>query len=699
VVTIALSILFLPLLSFLLILFIGKKLPRQGDWLATSILFICLGLSGYVLYFKGYNQNVTAGFTWIDLHNAPFFGPVKIQLGIMIDNLSSIMLVVVCLISSLTHLFSTKYMEGDKRFDKYFAYLGIFTFSMLGIVLTDNLLMMYIFWELVGFSSYILIGFWYENPGPQYASKKAFIVNRIGDIGFFTGIMIIYSFTKTFNFNEIFAAIQSGQLSGGWLTAAGILVFCGAIGKSAQFPLHVWLPDAMEGPTPVSALIHAATMVAAGVYLVARTFPMMTSSALTFIAYIGLITAFLSATIAITQNDIKKVLAYSTVSQLGYMILALGIGSYTAGFFHLVTHASFKACLFLGSGSVIQGMHHEQDIRQMGGLKKKMRLTYLTFLMATLAISGVPLTSGFLSKDSILAGTMAFAGLTGGINYIIPVVAFLVAGLTAFYMFRLVFLTFHGEPRNKEKYEHCHESPKAMVIPLVVLSVLSFFAFYSYNPIDADVGWFAKFVPTPNTIVPESQRFEFQKDSRQNTLKLDGNQLAMQEESPVVKEEQVSEYAEALHHAHYPAMALSLVIAGIGILFAFAFYYWKKFDADALAEKIKPLYNFSLNKWYFDNFYDGVIVVGILKFTQALRWFDNTIVDGAVNGAAFVTKKGSEESGKFDNSIVDGLVNLVASVVMFFGLIFRKIQTGKIQTYLAYVLFGIIVFYFIFRII
>lgn len=698
-VTIALSILFLPLLSFLLMLFIGKKLPRQGDWLATAILFICLGLSGYVLYYKGYSDSVTAGFTWIDLHNAPYFGPVKIQLGIMIDNLSAIMLVVVCLISALTHLFSTKYMEGDKRFDKYFAYLGIFTFSMLGIVLTDNLLMMYIFWELVGFSSYILIGFWYENPGPQYASKKAFIVNRIGDIGFFTGIMIIYSFTKTFNFHDIFAAIQSGQLSGSWLTAAGILVFCGAIGKSAQFPLHVWLPDAMEGPTPVSALIHAATMVAAGVYLVARTFPMMTASALTFIAYIGLITAFISATIAITQNDIKKVLAYSTVSQLGYMILALGIGSYTSGFFHLVTHASFKACLFLGSGSVIMGMHHEQDIRQMGGLKKKMRLTYLTFLMATMAISGVPLTSGFLSKDSILAGTMAFAGLTGGINYIIPIVAFLVAGLTAFYMFRLVLLTFHGEPRNKEKYEHCHESPKAMVIPLVVLSVLSFFAFYSYNPIDANVGWFAKLVPTPNSVVPENQRFEFQKESSQHTFKLDEKLLALQEDKPVVKEEQVSEYAEALHHAHYPAMALSLIIAGLGILLAFAFYYWKKFDADALAEKIKPLYNFSLNKWYFDNFYDDILVAGLLKFTQALRWFDNTVVDGAVNGTAFVTRKGSEESGKFDNSIVDGLVNLVASVVMFFGLIFRKFQTGKIQTYLAYVLFGIIVFYFIFRVI
>ncbi len=674
-VTISLVILFLPLLSFLILIFFGKKLPRQGDWLGTGILFICLVLSGYILASTGAADRFFATVNWIDLKDAPFFGPVKINLGIVIDNLSAAMLVVVCLISALTHLFSTKYMEGDAKYNRYFAYLGIFTFSMLGIVLTSNLLMMYIFWELVGFSSYALIGFWYEKPGPQYAMKKAFIVNRIGDIGFFTGIMIIYVFTKTFEFNEIFAAIEAGKLSGGWLTAAGILVFCGAIGKSAQFPLHVWLPDAMEGPTPVSALIHAATMVAAGVYLVARAFPMMDANALTFIAYIGAITAFIAATIAITQNDIKKVLAYSTVSQLGYMILALGIGSYTSGFFHLVTHASFKACLFLGSGSVIYAMHHEQDIRNMGGLKKKMPVTYYTFLMATLAISGVPLTSGFLSKDSILAGTIAFANLTGGINIIIPIIGFLVAALTSFYMFRLVLLAFHGEPNNKEKYDHVKESPLPMIIPLIVLAVTSLFVFYSYNPIDANVGWFAKYIPTPKTVVPMVQRFAYQ-------------QQETGEESL---------FAEEMHHAHYPAMALSLILAGAGILLAFAFYYWKKFSADKLVEKIKPLYTFSLNKWYFDEFYEGVIVKGLLGLTRVFRWFDNNIIDGVVNGAAYVTKKSASGTGKFDNSFIDGLVNLVGSTVMFFGLIFRKIQTGKVQNYIAYVLLGIIIFYFIFR--
>jgi NADH-quinone oxidoreductase subunit L len=674
-VTISLVILFLPLLSFLILIFFGKKLPRQGDWLANVFLFVCLGLSFFVFFNTAGTDKILASVTWIDLHNAPFFGPVKIDLGILIDNLSAVMLVVVCMISALTHLFSTRYMENDPKYNKYFAYLGIFTFSMLGIVLTSNLLMMYIFWELVGFSSYILIGFWYEKPGPQYAMKKAFIVNRIGDIGFFTGILIIYTFTKTFNFHEVFAAIEAGQLSGGWLTAAGILVFCGAIGKSAQFPLHVWLPDAMEGPTPVSALIHAATMVAAGVYLVARTYVMMSADALTFIAYIGLITAFLAATIAITQNDIKKVLAYSTVSQLGYMILAIGVGSYTAGFFHLMTHAAFKACLFLGSGSVIYALHHEQDIRQMGGLKKKMPITYYTFLMATMAISGVPLTSGFLSKDSILAGSWAFARLTGGINIIIPIVAFFVAALTAFYMFRLVLLTFHGEPKNQEKFEHAKESPKAMTIPLIILAVFSFFAFYSLNPVDSNVGWVAKYIPTPQSVVPAEQRFDFQ-----NT---EGTEESV--------------YVEELHHVHYPAMALSLILAGSGIFLAFAFYFWKKFDADKLMEKIKPLYLFSLNKWYFDEFYDGYIVKGLIALTRAFRWFDNNIIDGIVNGTASVTQKSSSGTGKFDNSFIDGLVNFTGSFVMFFGLIFRKIQTGKVQNYIAYVLLGIIIFYFIFR--
>ncbi|MEJ2506308.1 MAG: NADH-quinone oxidoreductase subunit L, partial [Ignavibacteriaceae bacterium] len=351
---------------------------------------------------------ITSEFTWINLGNTPIMGEIKINLGILIDNISTLMMVVVMLISFLVHIFSIEYMRGDPRYNRYFASLGLFTFSMSGIVLTHNILMMYIFWELVGVSSYLLIGFWFEKKSAADAGKKAFIVNRIGDIGMFIGILILFTTYHTFTFDDIFQQISQGHLpfdSGFWLTITGLLIFAGAIGKSAQVPLHVWLPDAMEGPTPVSALIHAATMVAAGVYLVVRIFGILTADAMLIIAIIGALSAFIPATIALTQNDIKRVLAYSTVSQLGYMIMALGVGAFKFAFFHLITHAFFKACLFLGSGSVIHAMHHEQDIRNMGGLRKKMPVTYYTFLIASVAISGVPLTSGFLSKDGILAGS------------------------------------------------------------------------------------------------------------------------------------------------------------------------------------------------------------------------------------------------------------------------------------------------------
>jgi NADH-quinone oxidoreductase subunit L len=458
-----------------------------------------------------------------------------------------------------------------------------------------------------------------------------------------------------------------------------VLLFCGAIGKSAQFPLHVWLPDAMEGPTPVSALIHAATMVAAGVYLVARIFPILTADALVVIAYTGAMTAFLSATIAVAQNDIKKVLAYSTISQLGYMVMGLGVGAYTAGFFHLVTHAMFKAGLFLGSGSVIHAMHHAlhhghdhatdpQDIRNMGGLKSRMPVTYWTFIIYTLAISGIPLTSGFLSKDAILAGTLAFGSLSGHI--LIPIVGFLVAGLTAFYMFRLVILTFLGDHAKPGRLEHVMESPKVMTVPLIALAVLSFWVFYSVNPLNAADGWFAHAMERPASAVPASI-------------------------APVPG----AEFEEAMHHAHTPAMLLSLLVAGLGILFAFATYRWKKIDADRVAQSIKPVHAFLANKWYFDELYGTVVVGGTHALTRVLRWFDNTIIDGAVNGAGWLTKITAVVSGKFDNGVIDGAVNASAYVSGFFGLIFRKFQTGKVQTYLAYVVVGVMVLYFVFRLV
>ncbi|MEX2345134.1 MAG: NADH-quinone oxidoreductase subunit L, partial [Balneolaceae bacterium] len=484
----------------MILIFKGKKLSGKADWLATGLLSLALVFSLVLLVLKltgSPDETLTYVFNWIVFTDAMLVGSLAIEFGIMIDNLTVIMLVVVTLVSTLVHLYSMMYMKGDKHYERYFAYLGLFSFSMLGIILTHNLLLMYIFWELVGISSYLLIGFYYEKKSATNAANKAFIVNRIGDFGMFIGIMILFAGFSTFSFGALFDSIAAGQLpfgSEGWLTASGLLIFCGAVGKSAQFPLHVWLPDAMEGPTPVSALIHAATMVAAGVYLVARMFPMLTEDALLIIAYTGAFTALIAASIAVTQYDIKKVLAYSTISQLGYMIMALGVGAFTAGIMHLITHAAFKAGLFLGAGSIIYAMHNvlhdqhdhktdAQDIRNMGGLKSKMPVTYWTFVIFTLAISGVPLTSGFLSKDEILAGTMAFSSLNG--HWLLPLIGLTVAGLTAFYMFRLLILTFHGKPAKESILNGIKESPKLMTIPLMVLAALSLFFFYSINPFGA----------------------------------------------------------------------------------------------------------------------------------------------------------------------------------------------------------------------
>ncbi len=688
-IKLSLVVLFLPLIGFTAVLFFGKKI-KYAYIIENVIIILSFLLSVFVMFAKlSYftDQKIVSEVEWINI------GGVSIELGIMIDNLTVIMMFVVMLISMLVHIFSIAYMHGDKRYNRYFAYLGIFTFSMSGIVLTHNILMMYIFWELVGLSSYLLIGFWYEKKSASDASKKAFLVNRIGDIGMFAGILILFLTYNTFSFDKIFEAIAGGQLPFGsefWLTVTGILIFCGAIGKSAQFPLHVWLPDAMEGPTPVSALIHAATMVAAGVFLVTRVFTMLTGDALLFIATIGALSAFIPATIALTQNDIKKVLAYSTVSQLGYMIMALGVGAYTFAFFHLITHAFFKACLFLGSGSVIHGMHHEQDITKMGGLRKKMPITYATFLLASLAISGIPLTSGFLSKDGILAGTYAFGSLTG--NWIFPVVGFLVAFLTAFYMFRLIILTFHGEPKNKEKFDHVHESKFAMAMPLVVLATLSVFIWYTPNPINADAGWFlTKWVKAPEISAPQNTRYDFMKSDVVHSFESESHQ---QKNHEIVYSES---YTEALHHAHIPAVILSLLVAVGGILLAFVMYEWKKINADKLAEKVKPLYNMSYNKWYFDEFYQATFVAGTIGLSRLLAWFDNKVIDGLVNASASVTRGISRFSGTFDNVVVDGFVNFMAYFSGMIGLIFRRFQTGKVQTYIVFVIFSLIILLFLFK--
>lgn len=690
-VNIALVVLFLPLIGFAVVVHFGKRFSKLYffEIAMISLAFILSVVVAFTKLTTYVHQDIVFAFDWIDLGVVPVLGKLTIELGIKIDNLTAIMLIVVNLISMLVHIYSMGYMKGDPRFSRYYSYLGIFTFSMLGIVLTHNLLMMYIFWELVGLSSYLLIGFWFEKDSASNASKKAFLTNRVGDIGMFLGILILFANYHTFTFDDIFAQISSGNIpfdSGAWLTATGILLFMGAVGKSAQFPLHVWLPDAMEGPTPVSALIHAATMVAAGVYLIARIFVMLTADAMLVIAVIGAVTSFIAATMALTQNDIKKVLAYSTISQLGYMVMAMGVGAYAYGFFHLVTHAWFKALLFLGSGSVIHAMHHEQDIRQMGGLRKKMPVTYITFLIATLAISGIPFTSGFLSKDGLLAGSLAFGNLTG--HYLIPFLGFTVALLTAFYMFRIVILTFHGEPRNKEKYDHAHESPNVMIVPLIILATLSVFFWYSANPFGGDEGWFLKdWVTTPQTVVPQEMRWEFMQTGEEAAVETAHEGVVTHSEM----------YMEAMHNAHIPTIILSLLLGGLGILLAFAMYQWNKIDPDKLAAKFPWAYKLSYNKWYFDEIYQASFIAGTLVLSKILSWFDGAIVDGIVNGTAWVTRKFSNFSGLFDTYVVDGMVNFSAFFSGFIGLSFKRLQTGKVQTYIVFVVFSILILLVIFR--
>jgi NADH-quinone oxidoreductase subunit L len=712
--TLGIVILLLPLLTFAVLIFFGKRMGRVSGYIGTTILGLDLLLAIYVLitkYTTNFAETIANGstgifikdtlvqtkFTWFSI------GKLDITVGMGIDNLTAMMLLVVTLISFLVHLFSMEYMKEDTRFPRFYAYLGIFTFSMLGIVLANNFLFMYVFWELVGLSSYLLIGFWYEKDSAANASKKAFLVNRVGDFGFLIGILFIYSTYGTFIFDEVFKAMGMGIMpfdSGTFLTITGILIFCGAIGKSAQFPLHVWLPDAMEGPTPVSALIHAATMVAAGVYMVARVFPIFTADASTVIAYTGAITAFIAATIAITQNDFKRVLAYSTVSQLGYMIMALGVGAFTTGFFHLVTHAWFKAALFLASGSVIYAMHraahhlHDhhtdvQDIRNLGGLKKTMPWTYYTFLFVTLALCGVPLTSGFLSKDAILASTLAFGMLTG--HWIIPLIGFASAGMTAFYMFRLTILSFHGKPRT-EIAKQTKENNFPIVFPLVLLAIISLWGFYSLNPTNAHTGWFYEKIQQPASAVPENLQWKHNLIEK----KFDGENTGVAVGAQHKTVHEISRFEETVEQAHYPAMGLSILIAGGGILFAFMIYQFKLFSAEKFSKQLGIIYKFSFNKWYFDEIYAATVIGGTVLGAKFLALFDNYVIDGVVNGASWVTRLSAKITGIFDNVVVDGIVNLLAKITGFFGASLRKVQTGRIQTYVILAVIGLITLIYIF---
>jgi len=539
-------------------------------------------------------------FDWIQV------GALRIPFSFLVDPLSSIMLLIVTGIGFLIHLYSAGYMHNDGGFAKFFAYLNLFIFFMLLLVLGSNYVVLFIGWEGVGLCSYLLIGFWFTNVNYASAAKKAFIMNRIGDLGFLLAIFFIYSTFGSVEFASIFpqaALLPSGS---GILVVITLLLFVGATGKSAQLPLFTWLPDAMAGPTPVSALIHAATMVTAGIYMIARSNILFTLAPLTMdiVAIVGLITAIVAALIAITQNDIKKVLAYSTVSQLGYMFLGLGVGAYTGAFFHVITHAFFKALLFLGAGSVIHAMHHEQDMRNMGGLKAKLPITFFTMLMGTIAISGLPPFSGFFSKDEILAHVYEH-------NPTLWVIGVIGAMLTAFYMFRMLFLTFWGSFRGtKEQEKHLHESPKSMIIPLVVLAILSMFGGLIGIPeVLGGHHWLAKFL------------------------------------SPVlVYTKAVTGGAVPLDHAtEYLLMGISVGAALLSIVIAYVTYVSRKALPISDAENRSFLSKLSYHKFYIDEVYEALITRPLDAIsTFFYRLVDKLGIDGLVNGAGTTTKEASK---------------------------------------------------------
>lgn len=687
----------------------GDTPPRWPAYVATGAIggaFI-LCLIGFVLFVQDFGVSAHHEGGHEEAHPAEriwqgsvVFAKVAsttgfastLELGYKIDSLSATMFLMVTFIATLIHLFSMGYMADELepmvedhqvhtahghfsrrgRFGRFFLFLSLFCFSMLNLILADNLFQVFVSWELVGICSYLLVGFYFERQSASNAANKAFITNRVGDAGFILGLLIIWTYVGSFNFDTIFASLPSllehHQISVALLTAAGIGIFVGCVGKSAQFPLHVWLPDAMEGPTPVSALIHAATMVAAGVYLVGRAFPLFTPEARLVIAYTGGITLFVAATIALVMTDIKKVLAYSTVSQLGYMMLALGVGGWVAGLFHLITHAFFKALLFLGSGSVIYGCHHEQDMMKMGGLRKKMPITAYTMLTGVLAICGIPLFSGWYSKDAILAQAYGFFKVNPQ-HLLLFLLPLLTAGLTAFYMFRMWFLTFTGTPRDDHVYDHAHESPRLMTTPLVLLAVFSVIVGWGLPPWNAEasfLGGHGKFMQMSE---PEGVLNKLNQAYASLGTKIDYFD---------------TEVARFAGENHSLAEIMALGAGGLGILFALLIYLLRLLNpAESIAE-FPAVYRFLSRKWYFDELYSVALVRPALVAAHAFRWFDTVIIDGTLHAIARATTNLSKWDGIFDAAIVDGLVNLTADVFQRVGARLRRVQTGYLRSYVLF---------------
>ncbi|MEB3219099.1 MAG: NAD(P)H-quinone oxidoreductase subunit 5 [Nostocales cyanobacterium 94392] len=660
-----------------------NRLRQLNAALIISLMAAAMGLSFSLLW-----SQIQGHATYTRTLEWAAAGSFHLTMGYTVDHLTAVMLAIVTSVAFLVMVYTDGYMAHDPGYVRFYAYLSLFGSSMLGLVVSPNLVQVYIFWELVGMCSYLLVGFWYDRKSAADAAQKAFVTNRVGDFGLLLGILGLFWATGSFEFeimgDRLGELVQTGALSNVLAVVFAILVFLGPVAKSAQFPLHVWLPDAMEGPTPISALIHAATMVAAGVFLIARMYPVFehVPAAMNVIAYVGAFTAFMGATIAITQNDIKKGLAYSTISQLGYMVMAMGVGAYTAGFFHLMTHAYFKAMLFLGSGSVIHGMEgvvgHDpvvaQDMRAMGGLRKYMPVTAITFLIGCLAISGIPPFAGFWSKDEILGSAFA-------VNPFLWLIGWLTAGITAFYMFRMYFMTFEGKFRGKDEnilqqlqksaatilveseavpnfgpgamkqgelessthddHSHSHghsdtphESPWTMTLPLMVLAIPSMLIGLLGTPY---ANYFEEFIYPPSETLAE-----------------------------------VIEKAGEFDPTEFYTMAgLSVAIAVVGIILAVLMYRVQKIDPAAIAAKYPALYKLSLNKWYFDDFYHRVFVLGLRRIARQVLEVDFRVVDGAVNLTGLFTLVSGEglkylENGRaqFYALIIFGAV---LGLVVFFG--------------------------------
>ncbi|MBF0592099.1 MAG: NADH-quinone oxidoreductase subunit L [Nitrospirae bacterium] len=625
----------MPLVAFAINILLGRRLFKDhAHWIAIAAVAGSFVLS--LLTLKGVLNGHVFNF---DLYTWLSSGDLRVSVGFMIDQLTAVMLIVVTTISLLVHIYSIGYMHGDNGYYRFFAYLSLFTFSMLMLVMSNNFLQLYFGWEAVGLCSYFLIGFWYEKRSAAVAAKKAFIVNRFGDFGFGLGVILVFLTFGSLHYDTVFRGLTSivGQtvnilgIQANLSTVIALLLFCGAAGKSAQIPLHVWLPDAMEGPTPVSALIHAATMVTAGVFMVARTNPLFNASptAMTVVAIVGGLTALFAATIALVQNDIKRVIAYSTVSQLGYMFIACGVGAYAAGIFHLYTHAFFKALLFLGAGSVMHAMQGELNVQKMGGLKRHMPITFWTMLLASLSISGIPGLSGFFSKDEILWRAFSCHNPAGVIVWMLATAAAL---MTAFYSFRVVFLTFYGDFRgDPEVGKHLHESPYTMTLPLIVLGVGAVAA--GYVGIPHVLGGHDRFAVFMSSVVGE----------------------------PSGEGEAAKEWA---------VMIFSVIVSLAGIGGAYFMYIKHPELPKKFAERFSTAHRVLLNKYYVDEIYELLII-------RSFYWISDNILNRLT-----------------DRTLIEGIVNGVPSLVNWLGGRLRLLQTGVLLHYTMIMATGLMIIAF-----